>query len=101
MKTIIAILLLGAGLVAAQTYTNNILSQRLPVSDQDWAKLRVLRQIDGQTNVALAQYMTNCLEARLNGTAEAKLEDLRQSLSWQIQRCDDETKLMQIARILQ
>jgi len=101
MKKIFILSLCAIALaVAADTFTNGLLSPKLPLGDSTFQQLKVLRQYLGQTNVPMGQFVTNYLSATLNDSANTQLATLKTVLQSELSTCTDETKLMQVYGIL-
>lgn len=91
----------STNLPPSMTYTNGVMSPRMPYSDELWKQLRFLRAALGETNTALAVFATNYVGAFLKPEASAKIQNLRHELAQKVWNGDaDEVKLLRIQAIL-
>ena len=99
-KLVIALALVVVTIAAAQTYTNGLLSPRLPITDEQVSQIRLLRFALARTNEPVAQFATNFLTVELTAGAKNMLANLKGTIQQRIAVCEDENKLLQIQAIL-
>jgi hypothetical protein len=100
MRTLIAAVLFVATLASAQTYTNGITSPKLPVSDSDYANLKLLRRITGETNIPMKDFSTNYLRVIVKEDAAAVTESRKRQIADAVMECKDDELLDTIHRLL-
>ena len=98
----LAAMVINSTKVQADTYTNAILSLRLPVSDQQLEKLRIIRRNVGDTNltVSLANFMTNYIKVEINDAGKQVLTEMKVELLQKVAVCEDDTTLLRIQNAL-
>lgn len=84
----------------SDTFTNGLLAPRIPLGDSVYQQLIIIRRVTGQTNIPVAQFVTNYLAVTLNDAGNSNINYIRATAASMLSTLQDENKILQCYNIL-